>query len=553
MTTLPNTIAEYSMKAAESFIQTAVFVDDRIYEAVSKAPAPRRIATAPKLRKSAVKSAEKNIENAQNSKSEAVEDDEAPDTYDIVNYFAKKQIVCSLYQPKKNASVSAASEIFPLCKAADVVIIDWDLYGDSGRKALELADGLITQAVQDVPEQLRLILVYTRELNLLAIASEIHDTVRKSVGERLQIVEGEEGLVFRTENSRVAVLGKPGRDRPKHLKRFVVNEKELANVAIREFAQLASGILHAATLLGLAEIRKKSRKILSKFNRDLDPAFLTHFAMSLPDEDASSHVIPLLVSEIEAVLEDALPNPLLPDGLLKDWCENVWEPGNHLDELFDAKGLDYKAIAAAICAKGFKEAKKEHDKIPSLNNGSRKTRKAAKIFLPSSDSDANHRFSHLMASRTFYGDRRRKTLQLGSIVYNEKDSRYSLCIQPVCDSIRLKAPRDFIFVKMNKMEGDDGRASHVVCFPEEPPLELVYEPKSYLCYSATFKPDSSSQEIVAIEKDGVTYFEDIQGNKYHWVDQLKTSHAQRAVERFASDLSRVGLTESEWLRSLEKK
>lgn len=48
------------------------------------------------------------------------------------------------------------------------------------------------------------------------------------------------------------------------------------------------------------------------------------------------------------------------------------------------------------------------------------------------------------------------------------------------------------------------------------------------------------------------FFTDISGINYRWVDQLKNNHAQRAVERLASDLSRVGLTESEWFRNLEK-
>jgi hypothetical protein len=51
---------------------------------------------------------------------------------------------------------------------------------------------------------------------------------------------------------------------------------------------------------------------------------------------------------------------------------------------------------------------------------------------------------------------------------------------------------------------------------------------------------------------GELFFEDTNGKTYQWIDQLRASHAQRAVEKFASDLSRVGLTESEWLRRLDE-
>ena len=36
--------------------------------------------------------------------------------------------------------------------------------------------------------------------------------------------------------------------------------------------------------------------------------------------------------------------------------------------------------------------------------------------------------------------------------------------------------------------------------------------------------------------------------KYEWIAELKTEHAQRAAEEFGREFSRVGLTESEWLR-----
>ena len=37
-------------------------------------------------------------------------------------------------------------------------------------------------------------------------------------------------------------------------------------------------------------------------------------------------------------------------------------------------------------------------------------------------------------------------------------------------------------------------------------------------------------------------------SKYRWVADLKPEHAQRVANEYAYELSRVGLTESEWLR-----
>ena len=557
MPTIPETVIGYSEYAAQEFLQTAVFVDDRIYERKDGSVAGVKKVIPPKKRKQAVRL----VADSEQSEEAATigNDEEEYSPHDIVTSFAKKQIICSLYQPNRGASVSPASDIFPLCRAADIAIVDWDLYGDRGENALKLIDGLIQQAVRDIPEQLRLILVYTQEINLFKIADQLYEKVTAGIGDVLEPVLEEGGLAFRTLNSRVSILGKAGRERPNVSSEHVVEEKDLANTAVKEFAKLADGLLHAATLLGLAKIKKNSRKILSKFDKKLDPAFLTHLAMSLSREDASEHITPLLVSEIEAVLQDVLPRPLIPEALRRDWCQNTWQPGDHLDELFGQNDLDKRAIAEAICVQGFKAAKSQFDQVPnpdSSKNISKNTRKAAKVLLPSNDDDANYRFARLMASRTFYEDAapKQKVLKLGSIVNRKKDDKYLLCIQPVCDSIGLESGTAFLFVELERVVSDsDGPVSHIVVQEENEFVELYYQLKSYRCWSATFVPDAKTKQVEAkLSTDHKVFFKDKSQCCYEWVDELKMAHAQRAVEKFARDLSRVGLTESEWLRRLDR-
>ena len=554
MMRIPDTVKGYSEYAAREFLQTAVFIDDRIYDSKAGPDAEGGELTAPKPRKRALKSAagpERNEAGAT-----IIEENEEYSPHDIVNSFAKKQIICSLYQPTTKARVTSESDIFLLCRSADIVIVDWDLFGDDGSRALELIDGLIRQAVNDVPEQLRLILVYTQETDLGSIAEKLHEKVQESIGEVLPRLDND--LTFRTTNSRVSVLGKVGRTRPVTSNDHVVKESELAERAVKEFAGLADGLLHAATLLGLAEIKKNSRRILSKFSKELDPAFLTHLAMSLPMEDASEHITPLLVSEIEAVLRDVLPTPLISRALLYDWCRNVWQTGKHLDNLFTQDGSDKRAIAEAICIEGFEEARKRFSQIPNPGNNKR-TRKAAEILLESGEDNANHRFAQLMVSRSFYGDavRKPKVLKLGSIVYHAEDDTYLLCIQPLCDSVLIESDRRFLFVELAKVEPGpdtpDKRASHIVVQENGDPLELHYQPKSYRCRSVTFSPDPETKQVQTKSSgDEKSVFNDKSGYCYEWIDELKEAHAQRAVDKLAGDLSRVGLTESEWLRRLNR-
>ena len=425
--------------------------------------------------------------------------------------------------------------------------------------AKKLIYRLIEQAACEVPGQLRLILVYTKKQELSDIASDLYNEAKQD-DNLLKPVQKQNEFAFHTKNSRVSILGKTyfGELMPDTYP--VVEAKDLANVAVREFAKLASGLLQATTLLGLAEIKKNSRKILSKFNSSLDPAFLTHRAMCLPGDDTSFHVVPLLISEIESVLEDALSESssesLIPDSLIKNWCRNVWKPGDHTGYLSDNGVLDIREVGESICLKGYEEAKEQFRKVPKLK-GNSNTRKAAKILLPDEDDKSNHRFSRLMASRTFYGNDKPKTLSLGSIVYCPKDKKYLLCIQPICDSVRITENRVFVFVELQYRDPNTGITSHIIVKNGDQFIELFYDPKSYYCRVATFAPDRrmKAKHIIQTKKfqDGKFGFYDRSKRRhYHWVDQLKPAHAQRAVEKLASDLSRVGLTESEWLRLLAK-
>ena len=561
--TLPNTVSEYSQYAAQQFLQTVVFIDDQIYKRKSGAVHESSKLTAPQQRKKVSKTSK---QQSVVSPPVDIEDNEELgeySPYDVVTSFAKKQIICSLYQPKKRAKVTQESDIFPLCKAADVVIIDWNL-NDTGEKALELIDGLITQAVVDVPEQLRLILVYTLEYNLQSIANRVYEKVVASIGEQFVPLPEENGLAFHTGNSRISILGKPTRERLDTPQEHIVEEKDLANVVVNEFAKLTSGLLHAASLLGLAEIRKNSRKILSKFNSSLDSAFLTHRALSLPDEDAANHLIPLLISEIEAVLKDKLHDPIISKSLIEDWCSKVWKPGTHVVELL-GKQADPIKIATDFCLKG-KEMRQDHISVPLIkqsisnkgewNNDRRKFRDITSLLTDTKESIANHEFSRLMSSRTFYG-KGAKSLQLGTIVYllGKNDSKtFLLCLMPICDSVRLSEPRKFVFVELEESEQNgDSKASIALMLSANSPLELIYKPKSYITFISEFHPDKSLKQVLTKKSDnGIEIFKDVEGREFIWVDQLKTAHAQRAVEQFARELSRVGLTESEWQRLLDK-
>ena len=121
-----------------------------------------------------------------------------------------------------------------------------------------------------------------------------------------------------------------------------------------------------------------------------------------------------------------------------------------------------------------------------------------------------------------------------------------LCLQPACDSVRINGEkRGFVFCEL-AVPGDGKPFTHVVADINRNTIKLIYKPKTSNCLILNFTTDKDS--ISAENSEGKFIFEDVDKNKYEWIAELRTEHAQRAAEEFGRTLSRVGLTESEWLR-----
>lgn len=536
-----STLKEFTKKAVEDFVQTVVFVDDKIYTSYSERPVDEKKQIAsPGRRKPATKSAAgKKIDPPGQSLTSSDEDTNFS-SYDIQASFAKKRIVCSLHEPRKTDSVGLSSNTYKLCSAADIVIVDWDLDKDAGVKAKALVENLVIQSLNESPHQLRLVLVYTDTPNLFHIADQLSEGLSEKAPDEIEDKPADRGLAFHTSNARVVVFGKPTQRLPE-FKDFEVEEKDLADRAIGEFCKLADGMLQGCILMGLAAIRKNSRKILTRFHSGLDAAFLTHRALGLPHEEAFDHITPLLVAELEAILEDSLEAPLLGDEILKCWCDNRTF-GKHLEN--NVSGIDVQEFAYQFCRTGNevlqlkglqnKPAKKQIPNVLCPDN---------KANPPTPDLSSMSELAILMSQKTHYKTKRNR-LKLGTILREYSgEERYLLCLQPVCDSVRLSGSKPFLFCYMD-FSPNNKKVTHIV-------------PNGEACCELSFNPCKENRTIIAFsanhnetvsEKKKTGILSDDNRNEYEWIAQLKPDHAQQAAEKFARELSRVGLTESEWLR-----
>lgn len=538
------TLHDFSKNAVENFVQTVVFIDDKIYSSASSRGTvlePKSLST-PKVRKSAIKSAEITASNGSTHNIPEELPNYSP--HDIQASFAKRRIVCSLHQPIKEDSVDVDSDTYNLCAAADIVIVDWDLDGDAGKKATQLIENLVMQSQKDDPHQLRLILVYTDSPNLFDVSDKVSEKLFSILPDGIKDNEADQGLAFHTSNSRVAILGKPA-ERLADNKPFEVTETELADRAIAEFCKLADGMLQSGILLGLATIRKQSRKILTKFHAGLDAAFLTHRALLQPDDEAFDHITPLLVSELQAVLEDTLESPLFPETVVQDWC-NCIESGLYAKSII--QGADFKTFVFDFCRFGT-DAKNRHNLTSTPGN-----KQFPSLLMPDKegtnppqpDMTSLEQLAVLMSQRTHY-DNQNRYLKLGTILKEKTGGRYLICLQPACDSTRLSASTPFVFCYLNISDGTKYKTTHII--PDAGGYsELSYNPCKENRIVINFSP-SVHKRVSATKTESSEYiFHSDSHVDYAWIAQLKTEHAQRAVEDFARAMSRVGLTEFEWLR-----
>lgn len=546
------TMCDFSYEAARSYLQTAVFVDDRIYETGTGKVAPVTSLEAPVRRKPAIVGVDSAVLTTSPAKASGGEDAKGVfSAQDIVVSFANEGIVCGLYQPLPTELLNEASSACKLCLGADIVLVDWDLVGSGtiGDRALDLIGALIKRSTEDVPEQLRLVMIYTGEANLVVVLDRVLERLETLLETGVTPKRDDSGdLALHTKNSRVIVRGKPGIAAvANNGAGLIIPELELARATVGEYAKLASGLLQGSVLRALGEIRRNSRRILTRFDSSLDSAYLTHRALSLPDDDASDHVLPLVMGEMQAVLEDRLSHPIFSSEVLNSWVDTRWEMPEELPGGFPTNN-DAKTVVKTIISQG-RDMRDTFTSV-SKNNAKSPTWIAKCLARNDATPPVNEALSALMCLRTHYESVTR-TLRLGTILA-DSDGSYWICIQPECDCVRLDEKRSFLFGEIFEANSQGSAdAVNLVVHADSTFRRFRFLSKVFNSRIESFAPDSDSRTVKADVVSGKWLFRSVgEQRTYSWLGQLKSDHAQRVAQAFAAELARVGVTESEWLRRI---
>ena len=288
--------------------------------------------------------------------------------------------------------------------------------------------------------------------------------------------------------------------------------------------------------------------------------------MMEPPEDAREHPVPLIASEIEGVLaDDPKIQELVGLGAITEWVNHIVLRNEVVQSYLGMAKERFKEELLVLLRDGLKRAKPQPDHLKwkeLMERLQRYDRGAASIItqvLAAREDEVgaalDMEFARLTSLRSQY-DAPPPTLKLGSIVSSTDSGnlRYLLCIQPLCDSVRLERPRHFPFLRLKeRSEGREIPFDFVV--PDgENHKKLSVSRKAYDIVIINMDPDPGSASVKAERtKAGWEFKRKGNGSPIRWLADLKPEFAHRVVTEFVGEVARVGLTESEWLRRMARK
>ena len=529
---MPSSFAEHFREIARRFLLTAVVVDDEL--SVARDTPVRGGLTPPGRRE---------VERPRKSMDIEADTPRPLDVDPITWSFARQGMVCGVLSPHEAGQGRRARDLAKAVARADILILDWKLDRESGADALPLLHGIL---MDDRHHRLRLVAFYTGEPDREAIRDKIVESLRDlDAPYRTVSVSDEDGGAINFGSCRIVVYGKPGsgaRDLT-----GVVQEAELADRLIGDFADMAEGLLPSLVLTALASVRDNEYRVLERFGRSLDPAFLAHRASLPQPQDAGQHMVEQIASELHGIMEDAL-GERKPAGIeaIEHWLadrfggENVVFGPNK--EMSRPEVLEMLAHGVEEKPGPLRKGGKDHDILSRGFSGGDNNRR-----------ELDRRLASVMSFRQVI-EGAPPQMAMGTVVrrVEAEGETTLLCVTPRCDSVRLKGPSSFLFLPLTRPQPDTPQLVVPTDDNEHRRMTISMNPSRWRIED--FSPDPDQERVLATggEPSQPFTFKDVSGGEYRWVGELKAEFAQSIAQSIAERMSRMPLNKSEWLRRSER-
>jgi Response receiver domain len=480
----------------------------------------------------------------------------------LIESFAGRGIVCAVLRPSEIEVAQLDKKVYPIAERADIVMLDWVLHEDTeGRKVKELiAEMTKTSSAQ---HRVRLIVVYTGELVLSDIIDEIQRTLQDS---DVTDVLKKDDFTLTTGAVRITIYAKNNVRRAEsggELRERMIPVDQLPDRLIREFADMTAGLVSNVALGSFAALRSNTHRVLSKFSSGIDAPFLAHRAMLERPEDANDLLVYLVGAELTAILEGnevgKIADKIEASDVIRAWldmCEAKIQDagGRGLAHKFSVKSSpEFLDDLCKMLRKGVADSTLT-DELKKLNEDEEPHKKKLTEKLSIDKRSAGSMENKFAVLTTLKSDYRVNPPSLlpGTLLKESPSEsgakprpKYWVCIQPICDCVRIRGERSFPFLEMVE---DNGRFNLVLPDDEKEFVKarIIFRPHKLRMME--FKATDHGMVRGVREGEAVFFKAERSENKYRWIGELKFEQAQRIVNKYAAEISRVGLDESEWLR-----
>lgn len=130
--------------------------------------------------------------------------------------------------------------------------------------------------------------------------------------------------------------------------------------------------------------------------------------------------------------------------------------------------------------------------------------------------------------------------------YEDLDANFFVCLQPVCDCVRVEGVIGFPF-----QTGNAATTTFNLVVRERdvtPGTPLLMNGKLGQTHVLKFEPDPNTLTVRAKKVGDDFVFTDARSKEFIWLGDIRDLKAQHDVTALAANAQRVGLVELEWFR-----
>lgn len=501
---------------SQRFLRMAVVVDDKA-EMTSESVPEKVVAPDRRTRASSKGEPDSTARGSQHTL----------DARSVIGSFSKLGMICGVVGPEQSAMAAM--------RQADIVVLDWLLQDGDSRYTLELLGNLLDG--EDDRNALRLVAVYTGEARLDEIAKKVLGELKRM---KLNPETHDIPNAIPYRHGRVVLYAKSNVNLAESLKERSVAAEDLPSRLLDDFTDMTAGLLPSIALTSLAAVRESEHKVLDQFRAQLDPAFLAHRACLAEPAEAEGQMVSHVAEELRGLMDNAVANASPAGaGAVERWLRGKFQK----DVLvrFGERELSLERTVK-LANGGLKSSDLKEKDFKSLSSG----------FSGSEEEGLDERLAWIMSFRTVF-NAPPPILSLGTVVswVSDLEEQFLLCLRPRCDCVRLTAETTFLFLPLSEPQ-QRGQQIVVRLGSQFKRLVIGQDPGGWVLRQ--FCPSGRAGSVTATKSDvdGSFLFTDTCGLQYKWRGELKAEYAQRIVQAFSEEMSRVAVDESEWLRRMAK-